>query len=481
MGQNISTEPVVEKETERDHNDTFNVAVSSCQGWRMSQEDNHSMMLELPGEHNAAFFAVYDGHGSARVSKHASEGLWRHLVENDMYLKGNFEEALEQSFLTFDKEVNESYNAQLAGTTAVCLLIANNKIYCANIGDSRAVASVNCECIPMSYDHKPENPQELKRIIAAGGYVLGNRVNGNLALSRAFGDFHYKGNDKLPPEQQVVSSCPDVKTLDLNDDVDFLVLACDGIWDVLSSEEVVEFVISRLEENMEPGLICEQLTTRCLATDYELVIGCDNMTVLLVCYTRGRSWDEYCSDIFRKNSKRLGKPRIRQTSEQEKLSPSASTADASAPLAVTTTSSSTELETAIAEAIVVGAESEVTALADDKLTHAEQTNATTEKTEIELEIKAEAQTTTGGEAPDTQVAIGSETVPSCGDSIKTEQPQQNSGKETVTLTVSSSSSPPQQTTTTTSKSEPEPETVSGEIIPPSSDEQSLPVDEPITT
>lgn len=328
MGQNFSSEPVVEKETERVHNDIFNVAVSSCQGWRTSQEDNHSLMLELPGEHKAAFFAVYDGHGSAVVSKHASDSLWRHLIENEQYLKGNFQQALAEAFLSFDREVNESYNAQLAGTTAVCLLIVNNNIYCANIGDSRGVASVDCKCVPLSYDHKPENPQELKRILAAGGYVLGNRVNGNLALSRAFGDFHYKGNEQLPPEQQIVSPCPDVKTIELNDDVDFLLLACDGIWDVLTSEEVVDFVISHLEHSIEPGMICEQLTTRCLATDYELVIGCDNMTVLLVCYTRGRSWVDFCTDIFNKNTKRLGVDRTRPTPTTDITSITTNTASA---------------------------------------------------------------------------------------------------------------------------------------------------------
>lgn len=320
MGQHFSSEPVVDKETERDHNDQFNVAVSSCQGWRMSQEDNHCMLLELPGEHKAAFFAVFDGHGSARVSKHASESLWRHLViENDNYAKGNFKQALEQAFLTFDQEVNESYNAQLAGTTAVCLLIVNETIYCANIGDSRAVASVNCKCVPLSYDHKPDNPQELRRILAAGGYVLGNRVNGNLALSRAFGDFHYKGNHQLPPEMQIVSPYPDLRTLELNDDLDFLIIACDGIWDVLSSEEAVDFVIARLEEGMEPGIICEQLTTRCLASDYELVIGCDNMTVLLVCYTKGKSWADYCAEIYARNLKRLGDnhPRVNSAATKD--------------------------------------------------------------------------------------------------------------------------------------------------------------------
>lgn len=323
MGQHFSSEPVVDKETERDQNDQFNVAVSSCQGWRMSQEDNHCLMLELPGEHKSAFFAVFDGHGSARVSKHASESLWRHLVDNDNYAKGDFRAALEQAFLTFDQEVKDSYNAQLAGTTAVCLLIVDTTIYCANIGDSRAVASVNCHCVPLSYDHKPENPQELRRILAAGGYVLGNRVNGNLALSRAFGDFHYKGNDQLPPEMQIVSPHPDLRTLELNDDLDFLIIACDGIWDVLSSEEAVEFVQGRLEHQMEPGLICEQLTTRCLASDYELVIGCDNMTVLLVCYTRGRSWEQYCNDLYLKNSKRvqddIGGPWQATSNERESM------------------------------------------------------------------------------------------------------------------------------------------------------------------
>jgi protein phosphatase 2C family protein 2/3 len=311
MGANFSSEPVVEKHTERDQNDTFTAAVSSCQGWRLSQEDEHSLILDLPGAHKASFFAVFDGHGSGRVSKHASVGLWKHLTDNEKYINGNFKEALEESFLSFDREVSESYNAQLAGTTAVCVLIVDNVIYCANIGDSRAVASINCECVPLSQDHKPDNPLELKRILAAGGYVFGNRVNGNLALSRAFGDFHYKSNDQLPADQQIVSPKPDIKRIELNDDVDFIVLACDGIWDVLKSKEVVDFVISHLEQYTEPGLICEQLTTRCIATDYELVIGCDNMTVLLVCHTRGRSWSEYCTDIFNKHTNLLGVPRTR--------------------------------------------------------------------------------------------------------------------------------------------------------------------------
>lgn len=73
----------------------------------------------------------------------------------------------------------------------------------ANAGDSRAVISVAGVAEPLSYDHKPANESELRRILAAGGYVEFGRVNGNLALSRALGDFLYKQNKELPEEEQV--------------------------------------------------------------------------------------------------------------------------------------------------------------------------------------------------------------------------------------------------------------------------------------
>ncbi|XP_013793509.1 probable protein phosphatase 2C T23F11.1 [Limulus polyphemus] len=85
---------------------------------------------------------------------------------------------------------------ELAGTTAVVVLLKGNKIYCGNVGDSRAVASVGGRVQQLSYDHKPGNEAETKRIIAAGGWVEFNRVNGNLALSRALGDFVFKKNEK---------------------------------------------------------------------------------------------------------------------------------------------------------------------------------------------------------------------------------------------------------------------------------------------
>jgi len=122
----------------------------------------------------------------------------------------------------------------------------------ANAGDSRTVLSVKGRAKPLSFDHKPENkgwfgyllqtllrrmtdfPKiskilgEKARICAAGGSVDSGRVNGRLALSRAIGDFGYKGNADLPPEEQMVTAFPDVVIHEVSDDDEFLVIACDG-------------------------------------------------------------------------------------------------------------------------------------------------------------------------------------------------------------------------------------------------------------
>lgn len=99
----------------------------------------------------------------------------------------------------------EQIKEQMAGTTAICCMIRDNKLYCANSGDSRAIACRNGNLVTLSNDHKPNNPEEMDRIYNAGGWVEFNRVNGNLALSRALGDFLFKRNQLIPPEQQIVT------------------------------------------------------------------------------------------------------------------------------------------------------------------------------------------------------------------------------------------------------------------------------------
>ncbi|KTF99745.1 hypothetical protein cypCar_00020085 [Cyprinus carpio] len=118
-----------------------------------------------------------------------------------------------------------------SGTTAVVALIRGKQLIVANAGDSRCVVSEKGKAVDMSYDHKPEDELELTRIKNAGGKVtMDGRVNGGLNLSRAIGDHFYKRNKTLPPEEQMISSLPDVKVLTLSEDHEFMVIACDGIW-----------------------------------------------------------------------------------------------------------------------------------------------------------------------------------------------------------------------------------------------------------
>jgi len=257
------------------------------QGWRINMEDAHTHILSLPGDQDASFFGVFDGHGGDKVAQYAGIHLHKRVVDSQYYAGGRIEEALRFAFLKLDEDMthDEDLKDDLAGSTANVVLIKNNRIYCSNVGDSRAVASVNGRAQELSFDHKPGNELEAKRIVAAGGWVEFNRVNGNLALSRALGDFVFKKNNTKSAEEQIVTAFPDVTVNEVTSDHEFIVLACDGIWDVLSSQEVVDFVRARIAHHMEPDVICEELMTRCLAPDCQMGgLGCDNMTVVLVCF-----------------------------------------------------------------------------------------------------------------------------------------------------------------------------------------------------
>lgn len=113
-------------------------------------------------------------------------------------------------------------------------------------GDSRAVVAGKNEIFGTE-DHKPYLEKERKRIEGAGGSVMIQRINGSLAVSRAFGDYEYKDDPRLPADQQLVSPEPDVYIRERNLENDqFMVVACDGIYDVMTNEELAEFVKDRL-------------------------------------------------------------------------------------------------------------------------------------------------------------------------------------------------------------------------------------------
>lgn len=131
-----------------------------------------------------------------------------------------------------------------SGSTAITVLLTPTHIICGNCGDSRAIAIVDGAAVALSEDHKPYTPSEQARIEAAGGTVSMRRVNGDLAVSRALGDYVYKQHKVLPQEQQQVSCEPEVREVARSSKDMFIVLACDGIWDVMSNEDVANKVMN---------------------------------------------------------------------------------------------------------------------------------------------------------------------------------------------------------------------------------------------
>ena len=103
--------------------------------------------------------------------------------------KKDYQKALKDGLMELDSQAGKEESSEMAGTTACVLLVTKDSIYCANVGDSRAVLCTNGKAEPLSYDHKPQNDEELDRIEKSGHFVEDDRVDGNLALSRAIGDF----------------------------------------------------------------------------------------------------------------------------------------------------------------------------------------------------------------------------------------------------------------------------------------------------
>ncbi|CAL5218962.1 g716 [Coccomyxa viridis] len=175
------------------------------------------------------------------------------------------------------------YTGPSAGCTAVVALVRGTNLWVANAGDSRCVASRRGRALALTHDHKPTDSVEMQRIAKAGGFVAEGRINGSLNLSRALGDMDYKQSKDLGPNAQMVIAVPEVRHLKLEEGDEFLILACDGIWDVLSNQEAVDFVRKRLARRMAPQAICEAMCDHCLAPDTQgCGKGCDNMSAVVV-------------------------------------------------------------------------------------------------------------------------------------------------------------------------------------------------------
>ena len=263
-------------------NDLLAYGSCSMQGWRKDMEDSHFEYLDFTETRSDCLFGMFDGHGGSSVAKYCHVHFPTILKDDADFRAGNVAEGLRKTYLKLDQLlVNDpqiipklkqylkesrggsetppplrspprqnSHPAFNSGCTALVVYIdeKSSKAYIANSGDSRAVLCRNGDAIELSTDHKVTLQSEADRIVAAGGVVLNGRVNGSLNLTRAIGDLAFKGDPNLSPEDQVITANPDVTVIDINPDTDdFIVIACDGLWEVMKSQEVVDYILHSLQ------------------------------------------------------------------------------------------------------------------------------------------------------------------------------------------------------------------------------------------
>uniref|UniRef100_A0A8C5EJ10 Protein phosphatase 1L n=1 Tax=Gouania willdenowi TaxID=441366 RepID=A0A8C5EJ10_GOUWI len=257
-----------------------NVAVYSIQGRRDHMEDRFEVLTDVVNKSHTSIFGIFDGHGGEAAADfakaHLPESLRQQLLiyEREKEVSLSHPSILEQQILTLDRAMLDKLSASFneAGTTCLVALLSDKELTVANVGDSRGVlCDKDGNAIPLSYDHKPYQLKERKRIKKAGGFISFNgswRVQGILAMSRSLGDYPLKNLNVVIPD-------PDIMSFDLDKlQPEFMILASDGLWDTFSNEEAVRFIRERLNE---PHFGAKSIV---LQSYYR---GCpDNITVMVV-------------------------------------------------------------------------------------------------------------------------------------------------------------------------------------------------------
>jgi len=280
--------PVTEKETTEGSAHGLHWGCSAMQGWRVEMEDAHICDTDVPGRPGSSLFCVFDGHGGSLVAKEAAKQLMTVITKTDAFRLGNksadtLSRALYDGLIMLDDELREipplKSGVDRSGATAITSFVTPTHIIIGNAGDSRAVLVRGGAVHFGSKDHKPTEVEERTRVENAGGFIEMGRVCGNLAVSRALGDFQYKDKPDLPPKDQKITCAADMTVIERSVEDDFLILCCDGIYDVMTNEQVMEFVINHLKGGFKPPEICERLCDHCLMKNSK-----DNMSVVLVLF-----------------------------------------------------------------------------------------------------------------------------------------------------------------------------------------------------
>jgi serine/threonine protein phosphatase PrpC len=259
-------------------------AISEQQGPRETMEDAHY------ADSDTGLFCVFDGHGGRKAADFAAS-RFPELLSNHPEYPADLAKALRDAVVSTEDEFMELARKDELndGTTLVVGLVAGNKLYVANVGDSEALICREDKPIVLTTIHNPsKNPKEGVRVQNAGGRLINNRVGHphynvrlfNIAVSRAIGDLLYKSPEFTLNKTSGLIAEPDISVTELTSQDKFLLLACDGVWDVFTHAEAVDFILEKLEETQDPQALTDALVHEALARR-----SLDNVTACIVLFT----------------------------------------------------------------------------------------------------------------------------------------------------------------------------------------------------
>lgn len=262
---------------------TYRVGVAENKNskFRRTMEDVHTYVKNFASRLDWGYFAVFDGHAGIQASKWCGKHLHTIIEQNILANETrDVRDVLNDSFLAIDEEINTKLVGNSGCTAAVCVLrwelpdsvsddsmdLAQHqrKLYTANVGDSRIVLFRNGNSIRLTYDHKASDTLEMQRVEQAGGLIMKSRVNGMLAVTRSLGDKFF---------DSLVVGSPFTTSVEITSEDKFLILACDGLWDVIDDQDACELIKDITEPNEAAKVLVR----------YALENGTtDNVTVMVV-------------------------------------------------------------------------------------------------------------------------------------------------------------------------------------------------------
>lgn len=252
---------------------TFDCGECSTTGRRQSQEDTSNCDVSFP------YFAIHDGHGFGGLTKMS---VSNRLKEDTPELVSNLV-AFPDNYDGIYVELNNKYidDKHRDGSTSTLIIADGENLRCYNVGDSEAyLFDTDGNYTELTKVHKPTDPMERALVESRGGKVLNNRVNGILAVSRAFGDYSI---------HKAITAEPHYSCTKIEDNHTYLVLASDGLYDALDPSDISVF----FEGNDDPCTIARNLVIKAY-----LLGSTDNITVQVVKIQRNREPPKFLSSVY---------------------------------------------------------------------------------------------------------------------------------------------------------------------------------------